>query len=175
MVFRENGEHYRVLRADHGKSARQAAFLQAKIRNLATGAVTLRRFSGGMRVERCRLEESPATFLFRQGDILTVMDDADFEQYDLPVSMVGEAIVYMNEDDRVLLTWLDGKIIGLGPTPQVILEVVEAADAVKGDTATGATKEVTLAGGAAVRVPLFVKRGDLVKVDTRTGNYLERA
>lgn len=175
MVFRENGEHYRVIRADHGKSGRQAAFLQAKIRNIATGSVTVRRFSGGGKVERCRLEETHATFLYRQGDILTVMDEADYEQYDLAADLAGDAIIYMREDERVLLTRLDGKIIGLGPTPQVVLEVVEASAAVKGDTATGATKEVTLAGGATVRVPLFIKQGDLVKVDTASGQYLERA
>lgn len=175
MVFRDGGDHFRVVTAERGKSGRQAGFVQAKVRSLSTGATVHKRFTGGDKVDRVRFEEIPATYLYRQGDLLVLMDEQDWEQHEVPMEMVGDGLRYMKENESALLARLDGKVVGLRPQQHVVLEVVEAPDAVKGDTATGATKEAVLEGGATVKVPLFIKTGDRVKVDTDSGVYIERA
>ena len=174
MVFKDKRVHYRILSTEHTKMGRQSAFLQAKIRRLDTGSTTIRRFNGGEKVERSHFEQVPVLLLFRQGDLYTVMDETTFDQVEIHRDRVSEE-GWLLENERAILTRLDGMAIALSPPPHVVREVVEAPLAVKGNTATGATKAVVLEGGVTVRAPLFIRPGERIKVDTQEGVYVERA
>ncbi|MBC8514260.1 elongation factor P [bacterium] len=174
MVFQEKGVHFRVLTTEHTKMGRQAAFLVAKVRRLDSGSTTFRRFNGGERVERCHFETVPVLLLFRQGDLFTVMNEKTFDQQEVHLDRVS-GVEWLLENEAAVLTLLDGVAVDLGPPPHVVRNVIEAPTAVKGNTATGATKGVVLVGGIEVQAPLFISEGQNIKVDTRTGTYVERA
>lgn len=169
------GDPYVVLEYQHAKMGRGGAVVRTKLKNLKTGSTLQKTFQGSDKVKPAALNTSPGQFLFRQGDYLTFMDTGSFEQHQVPAATLGRQAEFVSEGMTVELLAHSGRIIGVEVPIKAELTVKETDPGLKGDTATGGSKPATLETGAVVTVPLFVKTGDKIKVDTRTGTYLERA
>lgn len=174
MVIRFNGELHRIDEYIHRTPGNLRAFVQAKLRNLKNGRMTENRFRSGEEVEEVRLEQKEFTYLYHDGASLQFMDKENFEQMPVDEKELGEAAKFLKEGETVQLMMVGHDIVGAEIPFNVELKVVETVPGVRGDTATGATKPATLETGASVNVPLFINEGDIIRVDTRTGQYLER-
>ena len=173
-VVELDGEIYRVLEYHHHKPGRGNAIIRTKLRNLRSGATIERTFTSGERVQDVRLDHQTVQFLYRDGDLYYFMDMETFEQPALKAEVLGDAVNYLTEGVTVELETYQGEPVAIELPTTVDLKVVEAEPGVAGDTATSATKQVTLETGLKIQVPLFVNEGDVVRVDTRTGNYVTR-
>lgn len=174
VTFELDGELYKVVEYSHHKPGRGKATIRTKIRNMRTGSLIEKTFNSGDRVQDVRLDYRIAQYLYREGDLLYFMDTETYEQPAINSSLLGEAIDYLKENMEVKLTFYGTEPLDIELPTAVELEVKEAEMAVKGDTATGATKLVTTETGLKVQVPLFVATGDVIRVDTRTGEYVTR-
>ncbi|TET85870.1 MAG: elongation factor P [Anaerolineales bacterium] len=174
VTFMLEGDLYKVLDYSHHKPGRGKATIRTKVRNLRSGAVLEKSFNSGDRVQDIRLDHHIVQFLYQDGELFHFMDTETYEQPALNASMLGEAINFFTEGLEVKLTFYQGEALDIELPTAVDLKVEESELAVKGDTATGANKIVTTQTGLKVQVPLFVKAGDTIRVDTRTGNYLTR-
>ncbi len=173
-IFEIDGQLYRVTEYHHHKPGRGNAIIRVKARNLRTGANIEKTFTSGERVQDVHLDYHTVQYLYRDGDFLYFMDNETFEQPAVSAEMVGEYVNYLKEGMEVKLTFYQGEPLDIELPTSVDLEVVEAEMAVRGDTATGVTKKVKCETGLEVRVPDFVKVGDVIRVDTRTGEYVTR-
>ncbi len=174
-TFTVDDELYKVLEYQHHKPGRGKATIRTTIRNLRTGAIIQKNFISGDRVQDIRVEGRLVQYLYSDGDFCHFMDMDTYEQPILRASVLGDDLLYLKENTEIKLLQYEGETIDYELPTTVDMEVVEAEMAVAGDTATGATKEVRLETGLRVRVPLFVNVGDVVRVDTRSGEYLSRA
>lgn len=174
VTFEADGQLWRVLEYDHYKPGRGNAMIRTKLRNLRTGATINRTFLSGDRVQEVRLEHKTVQYLYNDGDYYHFMDVETYEQPALPADALRDVIPYLKEGITLELELYEGEPIGIELPITVDLQVVDAPPGYAGDTATSATKEVTLETGLKLQVPLFVKAGDIVRVDTRTGAYLTR-
>jgi elongation factor P len=174
VTFELDGELYRVLEYSHHKPGRGKATIRIKVRNLRTGAVVDKSFISGDRIEDVRLDYRQAQFLYQDGDFYHFMDTDTYEQPALTRETLGDAVDYLKEGMQVKLTFYGHEALSIELPTTVDLEVVASEPAVRGDTATGATKTVTLETGLEVQVPLFIERGDTLRVDTRDGSYVTR-
>ena len=165
---------YRVIEYTHHKPGRGKATIRTKVRNLRTGAVLEKSFTSSDRVQDVRLDYRTAQFLYHDGNLYHFMDMVSFEQPALDRDAVGDAVDYLIENLEVKLTFYEQEPIDIELPTAVDLEVIEAETALKGDTATGANKTVTVETGLKVQVPLFVETGNKIRVDTRTGEYVTR-
>ncbi|MGH7759266.1 MAG: elongation factor P [Candidatus Dormibacteria bacterium] len=168
------GQLWEVLSFEHVKLGRGTAVVRTRLRNLATGAVTEETFRPEERFPRARIEKADVQYLYRDGEHFVVMDSSTFEQYPLDQDQFAEASRFVVESGHLAVLQYDGRVVGVELPITVELEVTQTDPGFKGDTATGASKPATLATGLVVDVPLFVSVGDRVKVDTRSGKYLER-
>jgi elongation factor P len=175
VTFELDGRIYKVLDYSHNKPGRGNATIRTKVRDLRTGNQLDKTFQSGDRVQDVRLDHHQATYLYGDGDFFHFMDTESFEQPAIPKVIIGEYAPYLKEGMEVKLTFYGAEPIDVELPASVDLKVVEAEMAVKGDTATGATKNVVTETGLKVNVPLFVSAGDTIRVDTRTGGYLTRA
>lgn len=173
-TFTLDGELYKVLEYQHNKPGRGKANIRTTIRNLRTGSIMQKTFISGDRVQDIRLEGRIVQYLYSDGEFCHFMDTDTYEQPILPVSMLGDDALFLKEGIEIKLLEHEGEMIDYELPITVEMEVVDAEMAVAGDTATGATKELVLETGLKVRAPLFVTVGDMVKVDTRSGEYLSR-
>ena len=173
-VIKLDGELFAVLEYQHVKPARGGAFVRTKMRSLTRGSIIDRTFRGGEKVEDVRIENKQMQYLYDEGDSLVFMDTESFEQESIPKDFVGNMMDFIRESDMVDMTIYEGKPISITPPTFVELKVTYAEPGIKGDTATNVTKPVKLETGSEVRVPLFVNEGDVIKIDTRTGDYVER-
>lgn len=169
-----DGQPWIVVDFQHVKPGKGSAFVRAKIKNVITGAVLERTFNAGEKLPRARIERKEAQFLYSVGDDYTLMDNRTYEQVTLKREDIGDGANYLKENMSVVILSYDNRVIGVEVPNFVELAVVETEPGFKGDTATGGTKLAKLETGATVRVPLFVNVGDVLKVDTRTGTYIER-
>lgn len=169
-----DGEMYVILASDHVKVGRGPAYVKAKIRNTKTGATTERTFRAGERVPHVYLERKTMQYLYTTGDEFVMMDTSSYEQLPLPRALVGDAVRFLTENLDVTVVFHDDTPIGVELPTSVDLRVAETAPGFRGDTVSGGTKPATLETGAVVQVPLFVMAGEVIRVDTRTGIYLER-
>jgi elongation factor P len=174
VTFELDGSLYKVLEYSHNKPGRGNATIRTKIRDMRTGAVIEKTFISGDRVSDIRLEYHQVQYLYHDGDLYHFMDVETYEQPVLNGSMIGDAVNYLTEGLEVKLTLYGNEPIDVELPTSVDMEVIEAEYAVKGDTATGATKSVVTDTGLKVQVPLFVNAGDKIRIDTRTGDYLTR-
>lgn len=173
-TFEQDGRLLKVIDFSHNKQGRGSAQLRMTLRDLRTGSTTQQTVMAGTKFSEVRLERSHVQFLYRDGDAFHFMDTETFEQVQLMESTIGEAANFMKENDTIdLLTYNDEPIDIELPT-SVVLTVTRTDPGFKGDTATGGTKPATLETGLTVTVPLFLNEGDQIKVDTRTGDYIER-
>jgi elongation factor P len=156
------------------KQGRGSAFVRLSMRNLRTGSTTSQTFQAGSKFPLVRLERQRAQFLYPEDDHYNFMDIDSFEQFSLNRETLGDAINYMKENDVIDLLTFEGQPIDIEIPITVQLVVARTDPGLRGDTATGGTKPATLETGVVVNVPLFVNEGDVLKIDTRTGHYIER-
>lgn len=169
------GDIYSVLEFQHVKPGKGAAFVRCKLKNLRSGSIVDRTFRAGEKMARAHLERKEMEYLYRDDDSFYLMDAETFEQVALSSDQIGESIKYLKENDRLSLLVYGDEIVGVDVPITVVLEVTDTEPGVKGDTASGASKPATLETGLVVQVPLFINSGDFIKIDTRTGSYIERA
>ncbi|HEY8756327.1 MAG TPA: elongation factor P [Candidatus Dormibacteraeota bacterium] len=168
------GELLQVLEFAHNKQGRGTAIVRAKFKNLQTGAVTEETFRPEERFGRARIERSEAQYLYQDGDDYVVMDTTTYDQFPLTPEQLGDARQYLKENDNLFLLTYDGKVLGIDLPTSVELTVSQTDPGFKGDTANAAFKPATVETGLVVDVPLFVNEGERIRVDTRTGKYVER-
>jgi elongation factor P len=175
IIIRWNGQLHRVSEFYHHAPGNWRAMVIMKLKNVQSGKTIEERVRAGSDIEIVRVEKRTMQFLYRDGDSMHFMDTESFEQLEIPAATVGDGAQFLKENESAdVLFYDETKILGIEIPPHVTLEVVETGVAVRGDTATSVNKPATLETGAVIQVPGFVNQGDLVKVDTRTGEYLER-
>ena len=176
MLIRYNGHIVRVVEYQHLAPGNWRAMVRMKLKNFETGKVIEDRVRAGSDIEVINTETREATYLYKDGNNYHFMDTADYEQIMLPDEVVGNQMIWVKENDNVALLVQDnGKILDVEVPNFVTLKVVQADNVVRGDTANNVLKSVTLETGAVVQVPAFIKEGDTLRIDTRDGQYLERA
>ncbi len=173
-VIRFNGELYQITEYQHRTPGNLRAFYQAKMRNLKNGKQTENRFRSGESVEVARVEYKMMQYLYKDGEHLVVMDNETFEQVYISEAMIGDGAKYLKEEMIIKVAFEGDNPILAEPPTFVELVITYSEPGVKGDTATNTLKTATLETGAIVNVPLFVNEGEKIKVDTRTGAYVER-
>ena len=175
MLIRYNGDVWRVVEYQHIAPGNWRAMVRMKLKNINNGKVIEDRVRAGSDIDIVQSEMRPVQFLYKDGNTYHFMDTETFDQIALDEEMVGDVAQFMRENDTVNLLVLDGThIAGVELPTFVTLKVVQADVAVRGDTATNVLKNVTLETGAVIQAPSFVKEGDSLKIDTRTGEYIER-
>lgn len=174
LVIRLDGELYTMVEFQHVKPGKGGAFVRTRLKNVITGRVIDRTFRSGEKVEDVRLEKKQVQYLYKGEGEYVFMDMTSYEQFPAAETVVGDAADFMKEGMDVEILFQGNNPIGVDLPIFVNLEVVKTEPGVKGDTASGGSKPATLETGAVIQVPLFLEEGELVKVDTRTGAYVER-
>ncbi|HEY0899257.1 MAG TPA: elongation factor P [Sphingobacteriaceae bacterium] len=173
-ILRFNGELVAVEEFIHRTPGNLRAFYQARMRNVKTGKLVEYRFRTDEEVEIARVETNDYQYLYPDGDFFVVMDNNSFEQFNIPKQLFGDAAKFIKEGMNVIVAFESDEPIMAQAPASVELEITYTEPAVKGDTSTNATKYATVETGVEIRVPLFINQGDKVRVDTRTGDYIER-
>ncbi|SDP91388.1 elongation factor P [Mucilaginibacter sp. OK268] len=174
-ILRFNGELVTVTEVLHRTPGKGGAFYLDKFRNIKTGKIVEARLATDEQVEICRVETNDFQYLYEDGDAMVIMDNTTFEQHNIPKALFGPAVKFLKEGMSVIVSFeSEEPIMAVAPN-FVELEITYAEPAVKGDTSSGALKTATTENGIEIKVPLFVNQGDKIKVDTRTGEYVERA
>ena len=174
VTFDMNGQVMQVVEFQHVKPGKGAAFVRTKLKNVITGAVTETTFNPTDKFQDARIDRKEMQYLYNDGDLYYFMDMESFEQIPLSTDKLGDAFKYVKENDMCQIKSYNGNVFAVEPPMFVELEVTQTEPGVRGDTATGATKPATVETGAEVKVPLFINIGDVIKIDTRTGEYLNR-
>lgn len=174
VIFELDGNLYRVTDYQHHKPGRGNAIIRVKARNLRTGSNIERTFQSGDRVQDVRLDFHNVSYLYSDGENFYFMDNETFDQQVVPAAIVGDYAGFLKDGMELKLTFYKGEPLDIDLPTSVDLKVVYAETAIRGDTATGVTKKVRTETGLEVRCPEFVKEGDLIRVDTRTGEYITR-
>ena len=169
-----DGDIFTVLEFQHVKPGKGQAFVRSKLKNLRTGSIVDKTFRAGEKVQKAHMERKDMEYLYRDGDDFHVMDMESYEQITLTAGQIGDGVKYMKENDRLNVVVHNEEVLGVDVPITVFLKITEAEPGIKGDTASGATKPATLETGLVVQVPLFINEGDTIKIDTRTGYYVER-
>lgn len=173
-VLRFNGELVAVEEFLHRTPGNLRAFYQARMRNVKTGKLVEYRFRTDEEVTICRVETGDYQYLYEDGDFLVVMDINSFEQFNIPRLLFGDAVKFLKEGMNVIIAFESDEPIMAQAPSHVELIVTYTEPAVKGDTSTNALKYATVETGVEIKVPMFVNQGDKLKIDTRTGDYIER-
>jgi len=169
-----DGDAYIVVEFQHVKPGKGAAFVRAKMRNLRTGSVVERTFNAGEKMPKAHLDRRNMQYLYHDGTYYVFMDNENYEQSLLSEEQMADSKNYLIENMNISILLFKGDIIGVDLPAQVELEVVETEPGIKGDTASGGNKPATLQTGAVVRVPFFINVGDVIRVNTKSGEYIER-
>jgi len=174
QVMKLDGDYYIVADFQHITPGNWRGFIQFKLKNLNSGATTEKRMSADAKVDVVYLDKKDCEYLYRDGSTHVFQDTETYEQYELTHDVVEPALGFMPLNTQVTVTFLEGKAISVDLPASVVLEVTDADVAVKGNTATDVKKNATLETGLVVKVPHFVQKGDKVKVDTRTSDFIQR-
>ena len=174
MILDIDGALWAITYFQHVKPGKGGAFVRTRLKNLSTGSVIDRTFRSGDKVDAIRLEKREMQFLYSDTGTFHFMDSETYEQVGLDADLLADSAGLLQENETAYVMVVEGKPIGVELPNFVQLKVAHTEPGVKGDTATGAVKPATLETGAVVSVPLFVNRGDTLKIDTRTGDYVER-
>ena len=175
ITFEMDGNVFQVVEFQHVKPGKGAAFVRTKLKNVITGAVIEKTFSPTDKYENAYVERKDMQYLYNDGELYYFMDLESYEQLPLEESKLGDNFRFVKEEMLCKIISYKGNVFGVEPPMFVELEVTETEPGFKGDTATGASKPATLETGAQIKVPLFINIGDVLKIDTRTGEYLSRA
>ena len=174
LIIKFKNDLYTVVGFQHGKPGKGGAFVRSTLKNLKNGKVLDNTFRAGEGIEIVRVERRKYQYLYREGDFLICMDNDTFEQINVPKELFGSGVNYLKESVEVEILFNGTEIINVEIPIFVNLKVTETEPGFRGDTATGANKPATLETGAAINVPLFINVGDVLRVDTRIGSYVER-
>jgi elongation factor P len=174
LVLDIDGSLMRIVEFQHVKPGKGAAFVRTKLKKVETGQVVDKTFRAGEKVEEAVLEHRKMQFLYKDGDNYIFMDTENYEQMPVGSDGVGDTADFLVENQELSLFIRQGKVVTMELPASVRLKVAKAEPGLKGDTSSGATKPVTLETGLVLQVPLFVNEGDSIKVDTRSGRYIER-
>jgi len=174
VVFLMDDELYTVVEYSYVKPGKGIAYAKTKLRRLSDGNMVDRTFRSEEKIEDVRLEQRNMQYLYKDGELLYFMDDETYEQHPINIQQLGDTIDFLAEEAFIKVNFFKDKVVGVELPPAVELKVVKSDPGIKGDTATGGSKPATLSTGYVVQVPLFIEEGDIIKVDTRTGEYLER-
>ena len=174
VTFELDGNVFQVITFQHVKPGKGAAFVRTKIRNVISGAVVERTFNPTDKMPKAHIERKDMEYLYNDGELYYFMDSETYEQMPLNADLLESALPYLKDNMVVKVLSFKGNVFGVEPPNFVELLVTATEPGVKGDTATGATKPATVETGAQINVPLFVNEGDKIRVDTRTGDYMER-
>ncbi|MCL2548401.1 MAG: elongation factor P [Symbiobacteriaceae bacterium] len=170
-----DGDAWSVIEFQHVKPGKGAAFVRTKMKNLRTGSVQERTFNAGEKLSRARVDSREMQYLYKLDNEYTFMDTESFEQMTMQAADLGNGVNYLIENMNIQVQIFDDKVIGIDLPNVVELKIAQTDPGVRGDTATGGSKPATLETGAVIRVPFFVNIGDVVRVDTRSNEYLGRA
>ena len=174
MIILYNGDLCQVVDIEFIRPGNWRALAQAKLRNLKTGSTFIQRYQTTEKVDEATVETKLMQFLYSDENFLHFMDMETYEQMEMELDLLGEQAKFLKEQMEIYVKLYEGKAIGAELPPSVELKVIEAPPNVKGNTASGGNKPVTCEGGHVVTVPMFIEAGETIKVDTRTGEYLER-
>ncbi|QAT50036.1 elongation factor P [Caproiciproducens sp. NJN-50] len=174
-TFEMDGNVYSIIEFQHVKPGKGAAFVRTKIRNVISGAVTERTFNPNDKFPTAFIERKDMQYLYNDGDLYYFMDPDSFEQIPISASVLGDNFKFVKENMDCKILSYKGNVFGVEPPNFVELDIVKTDPGFKGDTATNATKPATVETGAEIRVPLFINEGEKIRIDTRTGEYMERA
>ena len=175
MCFEMDGQVFQVVEFQHVKPGKGAAFVRTKYKNVKTGSVVERSFNPNEKFEQAQLERNDMQYIYADGDLYYFMDQETYEQRPISKENIGDNIRFLKEEMICKVLSYKGEIFGVELPIVVELEITECEPGVRGDTTNNATKISTLETGATVKVPLFVNQNEVIRVDTRTGEYLERA
>ena len=174
VTFELDGNVFQIVEFQHVKPGKGAAFVRTKLKNVITGGVVEKTFRPTEKMPKAHIERKDYEYLYSDGDLYYFMDQESYEQMPLNADQLGDSLKFVKENMVVKVLSYKGNVFGVEPPTFVELEVTETEPGFKGDTSTGATKPATLETGATIMVPLFVDQGDFIRVDTRTGEYMER-
>ena len=175
VVFIYNGQPYEVLEYEFLRMQQRKPVMQTKLKNIKTGKVVEYSFKQGERAEPADITRRKANYLYQEKNRFCFMEQENYEQYEIEKELVGEAAKFLKESQELDLIFYEDNIIGVQLPPKVVLKVISAPPGIKGDTVSGSGKPVTLETGAIINAPLFINEGDSVRVNTETGEYVERA
>ena len=168
------GKVYQIIEFQHVKPGKGAAFVRTKLKDIVNGGVVEKTFRPTEKYPKAHIEKKDMQYLYSDGEMYNYMDTETFEQISLPEEEVGDSMKFVKENDMVKIVSYKGNIFAIEPPMFAELEVTETEPGVKGDTATNVTKPATVETGAQVAVTIFVNQGDVIQIDTRTGEYLKR-
>ena len=174
VTFEMDGNVYSIIEFQHVKPGKGAAFVRTKIRNVISGAVTEKTFNPNDKYPTAFIERN-MEYLYNDGDLYYFMDSETYEQLPISPNVLGDNFRFVKENMVCKVLSYKGNVFGIEPPNFVELQVTETEPGVKGDTATNVTKPATLETGAEIKVPIFINEGEMIRVDTRTGEYMERA
>ena len=175
VTFEMDGNVVSIIEFQHVKPGKGAAFVRTKIRNVITGAVTEKTFNPNDKYPTAYIERKDMQYLYQDGDLYYFMDNETYEQIPISAKVLGDNFKFVKENMDCKVLSYKGNVFGVEPPNFVELEVTKTEPGVRGDTATNTLKPATLETGAEIRVPLFINEGEMIRIDTRTGEYMERA
>lgn len=174
VTFEEDGQVLQVVEFQHVKPGKGAAFVRTKLRNVVTGSVIEKTYNPTAKVQQAYVERRDMQYLYNDGDLYYFMDLESYEQLPISADKLSDNFKFVKENVNCKIVSYKGNVFAVEPPIFAELEVTETEPGFKGDTATGASKPATLETGAEIKVPLFINVGDILKIDTRTSEYLER-
>ena len=174
VTFEMEGKVYQVIEFQHVKPGKGAAFVRTKYRDVVTGAIREVSFNPTAKFENAVIERRDLEYLYNDGELYYFMDPETYDQVPLNADKLGDNFKFVKENTTCRISSWKGSVFSVEPPTFVELAVTETEPGVRGDTATNVTKEATLETGAVVKVPIFINEGDVLKIDTRTGDYVER-
>lgn len=174
-TFEINGEPHIILDFQHVKPGKGAAFVRTKYKNILTGATKEEAFNPNDKFPKAHIETKQMQYLYNDGELFYFMDQGTFEQVPLMADQVEDAMLYIRENDTATIKFYKGNAFSVEPPNFVDLKVIETEPGVKGDTATNVTKAAKVETGAVIQVPIFIEEGEVIQIDTRSGEYLSRS
>jgi elongation factor P len=174
LTIEYEGNVYQIVEFQHVKPGKGGAFVRSRLKNLMTGATLEKTWRAGDKMDSAHVERRNVEFLYRDGDDLVFMDMSDYEQMTLPAVQVGDAVNFLKDNTPVQLVQWKAQLLNIELPNTMEFVVAQTDPGIRGDTAQGGSKPATLETGAVVTVPLFVNEGEMIRVDTRTGQYVER-
>ena len=174
LTFEFEGNVYQVVEFQHVKPGKGAAFVRTKMKNVITGAVVERSFNPTEKVEKAMIERKDMEYLYEADGLYYFMDQETYEQMPLSEDQLGDALKFVKENMLVTILSYKGNVFSVEPPNFVELKVIETEPGIKGNTASNVTKPATVETGAVVTVPMFINEGDMIKIDTRTAEYMSR-
>ncbi len=174
VTFEYDGNIYQIVEFQHVKPGKGAAFVRTKMKNIVTGAVVERTFNPTEKMPKAHIDRKEMEYLYEDSGLYYFMDQETYEQMPLSEEQLGDALKFVKENMTVKILSYKGNVFAVEPPNFVELAVTETEPGVKGNTATNVTKPATVETGAVITVPMFVNEGDTIRIDTRTGEYMER-